>query len=189
MTIQIETERLRLRPPRTEDAPRVAELMSDKDIPWNLGRAPWPYGLADAEGWIERGIASWADGTDYPFAITHEDEGLIGSCGVVPVTDDVFELGYWIGKPYWGRGYVTEASEALLKWAKTSLGIHQFVSGHINDNPGSGRVLRKLGFEPVGEATHYVRARDCDVEATRYVLGAPAEIAIESATHYARPET
>ncbi|MEO0881397.1 MAG: GNAT family N-acetyltransferase [Pseudomonadota bacterium] len=188
MTEQFTTKRLILRPPVPADAERVAELMSEKDLPWNLGRAPWPYALEDAHAWIQAATEARAANADYPFVVCTPEIGLIGSCGVVPVTEEICELGYWIGKPYWSQGYVTEAAEGVLDWARTELNIDQFVSGHINDNPASGRVLMKLGFSPAGPVTHYVRARDCDVEATRYVLGAPADIAIESAAHYKRPQ-
>lgn len=189
MTENFETERLWVRLPRSDDALRVAELMSEKQLPWNLARAPWPYTVDDAENWIVRARTSFDEKTDFPFVVGTQEDGLIGACGVVPIKDDIFELGYWIGKPYWGRGYVTEAARGVLDWAGRTLEIHKFISGHIKENAASGRVLIKLGFEPVGDTMHYVVSRDCEVCATRYVLGAPADLALESAAHYKRPNT
>ncbi|MEO1476917.1 MAG: GNAT family N-acetyltransferase, partial [Pseudomonadota bacterium] len=86
MTDEIQTDRLTLRPPQASDAPRIAQLMSVKDIPWNLGRAPWPYGLQDAEMWIEAAIRSHASKTEYPFVLIHSQHGLIGSSGMMVLT-------------------------------------------------------------------------------------------------------
>jgi RimJ/RimL family protein N-acetyltransferase len=77
-----------------------------------------------------------------------EGTRLVGSVGLSRDGDKV-ELGYWIGRPYWGQGYATEAARALLSLAKV-LGHRRLVAGHFVDNPASGRVLRKLGFCPTG---------------------------------------
>ena len=103
--------------------------------------------------------------------------GLIGSCGLV-VRGRVWELGFWCGKPWWGQGFVTEAAEALLAWARDEHDQDAFIAGHIADNLGSGRVLEKLGFSPVGEKKMYVRALDRDVVAVRYALNATTDEAL-----------
>ena len=58
-------------------------------------------------------------------------------------------MGYWIARPYWGRGFATEACSALIAMART-LGLSGLEGSHFLDNPSSARVLEKLGFEPVG---------------------------------------
>lgn len=187
---EIISERLVLRPPAAGDAAMITQLMQDRDLPWNLGRAPWPYTRKDAEEWLALSATQWAAGTEFPFIIRlRADDEIIGSCGITHVTQDVWEMGYWLGKAFWGKGYVTEAARSVLDWARREKGCSRFISGHIEDNPASGRVLQKLGFEPVGKATHYVRARDCEVTADRYVMNAPAEIALGAASHYKRPGT
>lgn len=183
MNIVFETARLSACPPRTEDALRVTEFMQDKDLPWMLARAPWPYALKDAEGWIAATEQSRMARTEYAFVLHHDDHGLIGSTGMMHVQDDIWEIGYWIGKPYWGAGFVTEAARGLMQWAEAEHGITRLVSGHIADNIASGRVLIKLGFEPIGEISMYVKGRDCEVPAMRYVRGAPAETALHWGGH------
>ena len=181
-----ETERLSARPMQLSDAPRVTELFQEKDLAQNLARAPWPYALADAENWLTLAQTQWDTGTEFPFAIL-KDGVLVGSCGLVQIDaeENIWEIGYWIGKPFWGRGYVTEAAEGLLAWAAREMGITRLVSGHISDNPASGRVLLKLGFTVAGEHTMYVKGRDCEVTAVRYVYGgAPAEVAL-AVPHFA----
>ncbi len=174
MTTQFEISlaRLTLRPPASSDAMRITQLIGHKDVVWNLGRAPYPYQLKDAEEWVAKAKQSAQDGEEYSFLITHADEGVIG-CVSVTRHGDVWELGYWVGKPYWGQGFVTEAAIGILKWAQDNLSATGFVAGHYVDNPASGKVLEKLGFNPVGTAHLFARARGCDVLSMRYVRGAP----------------
>lgn len=173
MKFEFETARLAMRLVQPGDAPIVTAYFQDKEVPWNLGRAPWPYALSDAESWITRMTDASQAGTEYAFVVNHAQHGLIGSVGMFKngLIDgaDIWEIGYWVGKPHWGHGYVTEAARGLLDWARHELGITQFISGHIKDNPSSGRVLTKLGFVPTGEISMYVRGRDCEVSAIRYI--------------------
>ena len=180
MVISFETERLSARPPALEDAEAIYGLFQDKDIAWNLARAPWPYALEDAHGWIGAAADAASDGKEYAFVLHHKEHGLIGAAGIVQIKDDIWEIGYWIGKPFWGQGFVSEGARGLLDWAKRELGVTRFVSGHIEDNEASGAVLRKLGFEAVGTHRMYVRARDQEITGVRYVYGgAPASVALE----------
>ena len=175
------TERLSARAMSAADAPRVTELMQEKELPWNLGRAPWPYTLADAENWLALARQQWDAGSEFPFAILRDDT-LIGCCGLVRVDTEqnIWEIGYWLGKPYWGNGYITEASHGLLDWAEREHGITRFVSGHIIDNPASGAVLVKLGFTLAGEIKMYVKGRDQTVRSPRYIRNAPVEVALRN---------
>ena len=74
---------------------------------------------------------------------------LVGSCGLGRRPSGAVELGYWIARPFWGRGYATEAAVALIDIAR-ALGFTQLEGSHFLDNPASARVLEKLGFEPIG---------------------------------------
>ncbi|MEO0549030.1 MAG: GNAT family N-acetyltransferase [Pseudomonadota bacterium] len=180
--IDIRTQRLRLRPPKHNDAEAVTALMSEKDISWNLGRAPYPYALHDAVDWIAQTAKARTEGTEYSLVIERAGE-VIGSCGV-SLHFGQWELGYWIGKPYWGNGYVTEAARAVMDWAKNTLNADKFMAGHYTDNAASGTVLKKLGFKPVGEVSWHAKARGTKVPATRYIYGdASAEIALNWHTH------
>ena len=184
MVISFETERLSARPPVLKDAEAIHRLFQDKDIAWNLARAPWPYALEDAQWWIGNTAKTRAKGTEYAVVLEHAEHGLIGSVGMLQVQDNIWEIGYWIGKPFWGQGFVSEAARGLLDWAERELGVTQFVSGHVDDNPASGRVLEKLGFCRIGEQSMYTKGRDCEVNAVRYVYGgAPKEIALKPFHH------
>ena len=142
------TERLVLRPGWAEDAPALAAAIADELIVRNLATAPWPYRLRDAEAFL----AQPRDPVLPSFLIferTDDAPRLVGSCGLGRRPSGAVELGYWIARPFWGRGYATEASIALTDIAR-ALGIAQLEGSHFLDNPASGRVLEKLGFKPIG---------------------------------------
>ncbi len=181
--IMLRTQRLLLRPPLPDDVEQITERIGLKDVAWNLGRAPYPYQRTDAEEWLQRIPQGWAENTGYVLVLTRPSEGVIGCVGLDRKAMDVWEIGYWLGKPWWGRGYVTEAASALMKWAEEDMGIEQFASGHFVDNPASGRVLEKLGFKPVGETELFGRARGAKSLAVRYSKGTDPELALKLAAH------
>ena len=142
------TPRLLLRPGFPEDAPALAGAIADPGIVRNLANAPWPYRMRDAEAFL----ASPRDPV-LPSLLIFERGGgapqLVGACGLGRRPSRSVELGYWIARPFWGRGYATEASTALIEIAR-ALGILSLEGSHFVDNPASARVLEKLGFEPLG---------------------------------------
>jgi len=172
-----------MRPPAPGDEDAITHHMSERDIVWHLGRAPYPYQLSDAEYWIQKAAKDRAAGREYAFVITTDEEGIIGSTGFNRAVGDVWEIGYWLAKDWWGQGLVTEAARGLLDWGRREHGIESFMAGHFSDNPASGKVLLKLGFDPVGEKLMYGKARDARAPATRYVLNAPAEAALRAEPH------
>jgi RimJ/RimL family protein N-acetyltransferase len=148
MVMFARTPRLLLRPGFPEDAPALATAIADEAIARNLVVVPWPYSLRDAEAFL----ASPRDPVLPSFLIYERTDGppqLVGSCGLGRRPSGAVEMGYWISRPYWGRGIATEACRALIEIART-LGLAQLEGSHFVDNPASGRVLEKLGFEPVG---------------------------------------
>ena len=142
------TPRLLLRPGFPEDAPALAAAIADEAIARNLATVPWPYRVRDAEAFL----ASPRDPVLPSLLVFERGAGapqLAGSCGLGRRPSGAVELGYWIARPFWGRGLATEACTALVDIA-SALRIAQLEGSHFLDNPASGRVLEKLGFEPVG---------------------------------------
>jgi len=142
------TERLLLRPSWPEDAGELHQAIADEGIVRNLARAPWPYTAEDAV----RSATQEHDAHFPSFLMMLRTNGaprLIGACGIGNL-DGEPELGYWIGRPYWGLGFATEASRAVIEIAKT-IGHKKLVASHFTDNPASGKVLRKLGFQSTGK--------------------------------------
>ncbi|MFN3450575.1 MAG: GNAT family N-acetyltransferase [Sphingorhabdus sp.] len=142
------TERLLLRPSWPEDARDLHEAIADEGIVRNLARAPWPYSAEDAV----RSATQQHDAHFPSFLMMLRTDGaprLVGACGIGSLNGEA-ELGYWIGRPYWGLGFATEASRAVVDIAKT-IGHKKLVASHFTDNPASGNVLRKLGFQSTGK--------------------------------------
>jgi len=150
MADAIRTERLLLRAPRRADAARVGKLSRDRDVARMVTAMPFPQPDISAEGFLLIMEAREALGTDHVFAIELPGEGVIGLCGAHARGGDSFEIGYWLGRPYWGRGYATEAAKAVAAHAR-ALEAGRVVAGHFADNPASGRVLEKAGFVYTGE--------------------------------------
>lgn len=159
------TERLVLRAPQADDAAAIALLASDKRIAVNSARIPFPYGLDDAERFIA--AANGRDG-GAAFVIARDGE-LIGGCGV-DLHDDGPEIGYWLGVPYWGRGYATEAVRALIDYAFDELQHEALAAGARVSNPASRRVLEKCGFQWTGVRLTRVRAINSAAPADRFRL-------------------
>ena len=142
------TARLLLRPGWAEDAPALAKAIGDERIVRNLASAPWPYRLSDAEAFLTRPRHPILPSL-LVFARTESDPLLVGACGLGAKPSGAAELGYWIARPFWDRGYATEAASALIDIAR-ALRLPRLVGSYFLDNPASGRVLEKLGFEPTG---------------------------------------
>jgi [ribosomal protein S5]-alanine N-acetyltransferase len=148
----LKTARLLLRPFRLTDADDVQRLAGDRDIASTTASIPHPYDDGIAEQWIATHQRHFAQGTWLDLAITLDPAGaLVGAIGLrFEPEHDRAELGYWIGKPYWGRGYATEAARALVQYGFETLGLHRIYARHFTRNPASGNVLQKIGMTHEG---------------------------------------
>lgn len=143
------TERLVLRPPHEEDIEDLVRLADNRRIAEMLARVPHPYTERDARAFLA--ITSNAIGGGATYALTLADTGaFIGTAGLVS-RDHGIELGYWVGEPYWGNGYATEAAHALVDLAfRATLTNTVHVSCRVI-NPSSRRVIHKCGFQYAGQ--------------------------------------
>lgn len=167
----VRTQRLTLRPGWPEDAPALARAIDHEAVVRNLARAPWPYSLEAAETFLQH----W---TEMCFLVFEHQAGavaLIGCISIDAVRDEPHELGYWFTPSAWGKGYATEAARGVLDAAR-ALGIRRVTAGHFVDNPASGKVLRKLGFQPTGRVEPlWSKGRGCEVPCARFELALEAE--------------
>jgi RimJ/RimL family protein N-acetyltransferase len=155
--IRLETARLVLRPLAAEDAAEIVRLAGDVDVAEMTGEIPHPYTLTDAVEWL----ASVA-GKPWALAICRRtDHALIGVINIVndPGGLDPVELGYWIGKPYWGQGFMTEAAHCFIDHFFRVSGRHRVHAMVLAENTASRRVLEKLGFWPAGKVERFFAAR------------------------------
>jgi RimJ/RimL family protein N-acetyltransferase len=151
---------------RIEDAPSVQLYAGDLDVARMLAVVPHPYPDGEAEAFIAELLEEPQDALPMRvFAIEHGG-ACIGTIGVTSESgfaEDPVGLGYWIGKPYWGRGLMTEAAREILRaYVFGALGRQVVRSGMFADNPASWRIQEKLGFERIGEAMKASLARGCD---------------------------
>lgn len=165
------TQRLLLRPAWAEDSGPLFRAIADERVVRNLATAPWPYLPDHATCFIDAERAAHR-----PTALVFLRNGgvpeLVGGVGIHDTPDGAVELGYWIARARWGAGMATEAGQAVVRFARDTLRLKRLVAGHFLDNPASGRVLRKLGFQPTGA----VRMRHSLARATEAPM---AEFVIE----------
>jgi ribosomal-protein-alanine N-acetyltransferase len=153
----LESERLILRPPRHADIAAMTVWLGDFHVSRNLARVPYPYTEADAEDFV---LARGAHGGGhYSFCITRKSDSVFLGCIGLHREKAGHEFGYWLGKPYWGLGYATEAARALTQFAFSTLDAPFVWAGWFHDNPASGHVLAKLGARHNGSRMRECRAR------------------------------
>lgn len=143
------TERLVLRPPHEEDIVEMAALANNFRIASMLARLPHPYDEEDARAFVrstrEKRLAGCA------YALTLADSGAFIGCAGLDRKDGRLELGYWIGEPYWGRGYATEAAHALVDLAFRATDADVLHVSCRVINAASRRVIHKCGFQYAGQ--------------------------------------
>lgn len=159
------TARLVLCAPRQDDANAIAALASDLRVAANTARIPHPYGVTDAEQFI---AAANKRSGQASFVVMCGDT-LIGACGL-DRGDDGIELGYWLGVPFWGRGFATEAVRALIDYAFGDLHCETLQAGARVTNPASRRVLEKCAFQWIGVRLTRIRAINSAAPIDRFRL-------------------
>jgi len=177
---ELTTERLLLRLPREEDAERIAELLGEREVAATTLNIPNPYSLDDAAEWIGKCRAEVEAGKCFSAVICVREDGdgdqaasqsshLIGSIGLhYDQRHNHGEIGYWIGKPYWGKGYASEAARAVIRHGFETAGLHKIYAHHMVHNPASGRILEKLGMQREGMLRSHIRKWDDYVDITLY---------------------
>ncbi|MXP08726.1 GNAT family N-acetyltransferase [Pseudoblastomonas halimionae] len=167
------SERLLLRPPWPEDWQAIHSAVAEETVVRNLANAPWPYDEADA-----RQYAAIPQDPRAPHFLlvlpTADGWELVGSAGMGRHEGEV-EIGYWIARKFWGRGFATEAARAVIEIARLC-GHRRLVAGHYVDNPASGRVLEKAGFVPTGRfAERHSKGRGGKARARLFALDLEAD--------------
>ena len=159
----LKTARLVLRAPRPEDAKALKTLINDRRIAENMASIPHPYTLKDARSFIAAAAGKSL------FVITLADGRLVGGGGI-GLRAKGYEIGYWIGVPFWGRGYATEAARAFIDHAFGDLDHTELLAGARVTNPASRRVLEKCGFQWTGVVLQRVLAINSSAPSDRFRL-------------------
>ena len=152
------TKRLILRSFEMSDAPRVQLLADDKAIADTTLNIPHPYEDGMAEQWIGTHEEKFKKGELANFAVILEETNqLIGAIGlVINKRFNRAELGYWIARNYWNKGYATEAAMRVLEYGFAERNLHKIHASHLKRNPSSGRIMEKIGMKKEGEFKEHV---------------------------------
>jgi len=159
---RLTTGRLTLRAFAPTDAGDVERLAGDHAIADTTLEIPHPYEKGMAEQWFANHKPKFDAGEQVNLAITAGGSGeLIGAVGLaISQRFDRAEIGYWIGKPYWGQGYCTEASQAVMAYGFTEVSLNRIYAVHFKRNPASGRVMQKLGMKQEGLLRQHIKKWD-----------------------------
>jgi RimJ/RimL family protein N-acetyltransferase len=163
---------VRIVPVAPAHVPAIQALAADPRIAATT-LMPSPYPPDGAARYVAESQAAWAEGTGYRFAVLVGDD-LVGVCALKEVHDGQAELGYWIGVPFWGRGYATEAARHVTAFAFETLGLARLHAHALARNPSSGRVLEKAGFRFLDEVPNPFAKWAPTDRIRRYVLERPA---------------
>ncbi len=157
--VVLRTERLVLSAPTARDVDTITELCQDRGMVDMLAAVPWPYTRADAEHFVHRVVApGWARGDELVWGIRESEHGPhLGSIGWHASRG---EIGYWMGAPSRGRGYMTEAAREVCRWVFAELGVERIGWEAYVGNVASARVARALGFRFDGTRESVVCERD-----------------------------
>lgn len=161
MDVALSTRRLILRQPKPDDAARIARLLNNFRVAGNLSRVPYPYHVTDATAWLK----TWRPDrppSETGFTIDLPGEGVIGHCGFHPDAQGTV-IGYWLGEPFWNRGFMSEAASAALDWYFEATAATYVSSGVFAFNKASLAVQKKLGFTETGSSYRLCLARKEEV--------------------------
>lgn len=158
---------VRLSPVELADAETIQELASDPVLA-ETTNLPSPYPPDGARRWIEGALSGRAAGTGLVFTIRNERDEIVGVCSLIGIDQGSGSgsVGYWVGRPYWGRGYATFACRELLRIARERLGLDRVEAPVLEHNAASRRVLEKVGFECRGEVDQHPKGRVLQYECT-----------------------
>ena len=156
--VVLRTERLLLRSLRPDDIPALLPLIGARQVAATTLRVPHPYTQEDAEEFLKYSESVWEKSEGARFGVfLREGERLCGGIGLLVNHDhNHAEIGYWIGVPFWGNGYCTEAVSEVLKYGFDHLKLSRIHSNHFSTNPASGRVLRKVRMKHEGTLRRHI---------------------------------
>ncbi|MDM5291860.1 GNAT family N-acetyltransferase [Peribacillus simplex] len=155
---KLDTERLLLRSITIDDSGRIEEMAGDFEVAKSTLNIPHPYPEGSAVGFIESVLSAEKNNKIVAFGITEKESnlliGLININLLEPFSRG--ELAYWVGREYWGKGYGTEATKALLEYGFNELHLNKIFAASFTSNPGSWRIMEKVGLKYEGTLKQHV---------------------------------
>jgi ribosomal-protein-alanine N-acetyltransferase len=158
--IIIRTPRFTLRPYRKSDLESIVKHINDKAIAGNTLTIPYPYTMKDAEEWYRKFRKMMRrKGLDRIALVIEIDGEAVGSVGITR-HDHKAEIGYWLGRAYWGKGIMTEVVKEITKYGFRELGLRRMYAFVFTHNKASMRVLEKAGYKYEGMLRKNVKKGD-----------------------------
>lgn len=156
------TKRLILSRPKAADIPNIIQYAGHEKVAATTQNMPHPYAEEHAIFWLNMANDGFQNQSKYIFGIRLKaTEELIGGIGLHLTSEfNRAELGYWIGVPFWNKGYATEAAGAILKFGFNQLKLNKIHAVYMKENPSSGRVMIKNGMIKEGELKEHYRKGD-----------------------------
>lgn len=154
----LETARLRLRPPASEDAEDLTRLLQDPEIHRWTSSIPYPYTIDDARRFLSMRAEADLTGDSFVWSITDRHSGqLMGAIGLHDIDRERgrVEMGYWIGEEFRGQGYTSEAAVRVVSWAFERVNATRIQATHMPGNEPSAKVMRKAGMQEEGLLRKY----------------------------------
>lgn len=155
----LSTARLSLEEVRTSDIPSIVQYAGDEQIARTTLNMPHPYAEKDAIYWINKARQGFQAEDHFIFGIRLEatDEFMGGIGLVVNKRFNKAEIGYWIGVPFWSRGYMTEATSAILTFGFEELGLNKIYAQFLAENPASGKIMINNGMIKEAELVDHIQ--------------------------------
>jgi [ribosomal protein S5]-alanine N-acetyltransferase len=169
---ELRTARLLLRSLEREDVPAMVRLAGVNEIAATTLQIPHPYEEDDAQSFLAKASEDFRAGRSVSFAISIlPGRELCGAVGLhLADAHKRAELGYWIGVPFWGKGYATEAASAAVAFGFETLHLNRIYAHHFAGNAASQRVLEKIGMRHEGRSRQHIRKWDRFVDLENYGL-------------------
>jgi RimJ/RimL family protein N-acetyltransferase len=162
----LQTDRLTIRPYSEKDIPELVRLIGTREVAATTLRIAHPYTERDARAFLE--LAEDPDKLWLTMTL-RPDSRQIGGIGLrIDHDQQHAELGYWLGVPFWGQGYATEAAREMLRYGFEDLGMHRIYASHFKHNPASGHVLKKIGMRYEGCQREHIRKWEEFVDSELY---------------------
>lgn len=168
-SIRLFTERLVLRPTVPADVERALEIRSSREVARNLVSATIAPDPEKMTIWFAGHAEEWRRGTAYRLAITL-DSRFVGICDVFDIAGDQGEIGYWLDRAVWGRGFGLEAAKRLVRFALEDVGLTSLLAGCADDNAASAAILTRLGFARLEDVRVFSTSRNEEITQRRFLL-------------------
>jgi RimJ/RimL family protein N-acetyltransferase len=168
----LKTSRLQLRAFGKADEQDLLTLISEKEVAATTLRIPHPCTLHDVQAWLSTHQEEYQHGKTIRWAITHGQEGYLTG-GISLFLNQAFqsaELGYWIGKPYWGRGYAFEAASRVVEFGFNQAGLNRIEAHYMDENQASARILQKLGMQYEGRHRQLIKKGEAFRDVYTYAI-------------------